>query len=93
MSTIIDRSSAHDRWVAQLLRLVELVAAAVAGGVEVADVLDGAADGVDDVAFPKPIGLIYGLRFVREVIWVNCWRYFACKSFFQASGIVMLPTD
>ena len=44
------RDGLHDRRVGELLRLVELVAAGVAGGVEVADVRDVLADRADDVA-------------------------------------------
>ena len=40
----------HDGGVVQLLRLVEFVAAGVAGGVEVTDVVDVVAEGAGDVA-------------------------------------------
>lgn len=41
----------HDLRVVELLRLVPLIAAGVAGGVKVADVLDILADRADEVAF------------------------------------------
>ena len=43
-----------DRPPVQLLRVVELVPAGDAAGVEVADVLDVLLDGADDITLPSP---------------------------------------
>ena len=55
---VCGRDRAHDGWVAELLRVVQVIAAGVACGVEVANVLNVVADRADYVAFP----LLYTLR-------------------------------
>ena len=41
----------HDRWVVDLLLVVEVLAAGIAGGVEVADAVDVVGDVADEIAF------------------------------------------